>query len=137
MIHVTIQAVSDPCDDPRIDTCLALAKAKIKTPFGGARQHHESLIECEAVMNAPLRWNGTTEATMDDKKNFEFITTIDLSFDTDLVAAEPTQHGCSGSCATQKTSVKFLNFDDKYMYCHRLVEVSPASLWASQACWIR
>lgn len=88
-------------------------------------------------MNAPLRWNGTTEATMDDKKNFEFITTIDLSFDTDLVAAEPTQHGCSGSCATQKTSVKFLNFDDKYMYCHRLVEVSPASLWASQACWIR
>jgi hypothetical protein len=50
---------------------------------------------------------------MEDKKNFEFITTIDLSFDTDLMAAEPIQHGCSGSCATQKTSVKFLNFDDK------------------------
>ncbi len=66
---------------------------------------------------------------MDDKKDFEFITTIDLSFDTDLVAAEPTQHGCSGLCATQKTSVKFLNFDDKdYILPQVVGKISSTSI---------
>jgi hypothetical protein len=54
---------------------------------------------------------------MGDKNGFEFVrlgvSTFDLSFDTDLMAAEPTQHGYSETCATQKISVKFLNFDDK------------------------
>jgi hypothetical protein len=125
----TIVAVTRNAPKQSHAALLALAKAKVKSPFGGGRQQHESLIEGDAVRTAPLCWNGMTEATMDDKKDFEFITTIDLSFDTDLVAAEPTQHGCSGLCATQKTSVKFLNFDDKNYISPQVVgKVSNTSI---------
>ena len=41
------------------------------------------------------------------------VTTIELNFDSAPRAVEPKQPGCSGLHATQKTSVNFLNPEDK------------------------
>ena len=95
---------------------LNMAKSKIKSSFGVGRQHQESLSECETVRDSRFCWNGSTEATTADKQGFEFVTTkltIDISSDTVLMAAAPLQPGCSETRATQNTSVKFLNLDDK------------------------
>ena len=86
---------------------LKMAQVKVAASFGG-RQHQESLIMTSGNGEPAFCWNGGSEATMD-----EHITTIELDFDSDMRAPEPQQPGCSGRHATQKTSVKFLSFEDK------------------------
>ncbi len=56
----------------------------------------------EAEDPRAFSWNG-----------LHVVTTIELNHDDFPRAAEPQQSGCSGRHATQKTSVKFLNFEDE------------------------
>jgi hypothetical protein len=80
---------------------LKMARAKVGAQFGG-RQTHESLIISDASEEPSFSWSG-----------LHVVTTIELSFDSVLTAAEPQQTRCSGRHDTQKTSVKFLNFEDR------------------------
>ena len=81
---------------------LKMARIKAGAQFGG-RQRHESLILSDVIEDPQFSWNGLENV----------VTTIEINFVTDCEAAEPQQLGCSGPHATQKTSVKFLNFEDK------------------------
>jgi hypothetical protein len=81
---------------------LRQARAKVGQQFGGKQRQESLIISNEAEDPLALSWNG-----------LHAVTTIELNCDDFPRAAEPQQSRCSGRHATQKTSVKFLHFEDK------------------------